>query len=135
MIQQSMVLAIASCHKHLTCPLRFIDSEADLDAAIKALLPLSQSPSLAYPELVRSGTITLLVGLLTHENMDIVIDVIELIYELTDEDAEVDYADEDYENSEEALGTLVDGLVCCIWTYSRLPNKFAGREPSARFAC
>ncbi|KAF8913939.1 Catenin-beta-like protein [Gymnopilus junonius] len=92
-------------------PTKFIDSEADLDSAIKALLPLSQSPSLAYPELVRSGTVALLTGLLTHENMDIVIDVIELIYELTEEDAEVDYEDEDYEDSQGAIGILVDGLV------------------------
>lgn len=90
---------------------RFIDSEADLDGAIKALLPLSQSPVLAYPELVRSGTITLLIGLLTHENMDIVIDVVDLIYELTDEDAEVDYEDDEYETSQEALKTLIEGLV------------------------
>jgi len=44
---------------HITdSPSRFIDSEADLDAALKALLPLAQAPVLAYPELVRSGTIT-----------------------------------------------------------------------------
>lgn len=90
---------------------RFIDSEADLDSAIKALLPLSQSPSLAYPELVRSGTLTMAVGLLTHENVDIVIDVIELIYELTDEDADVEYEEEDYEHNQEALQILVEGLV------------------------
>ena len=90
---------------------RFIDSEADLDSAIKSLLPLSQSPALAYPELVRSGMLTPLVGLLTHENMDIVIDVVELIYELTDEDADMDYEDEDYESAEEPLKTLIEGLV------------------------
>jgi hypothetical protein len=90
---------------------RFIDSEADLDTAIKSLLPLSQSPALAYPELVRSGMLTSLVGLLTHENMDIVIDVVELIYELTDEDANMEYEDENYEMAEEPLKILVEGLV------------------------
>lgn len=90
---------------------RFIDSEADLDSAIKSLLPLSQSPALAYPELVRSGMLTSLVGLLTHENMDIVIDVVELIHELTDEDAGMEYEDEDYETAEEPLKSLVEGLV------------------------
>jgi beta-catenin-like protein 1 len=90
---------------------RFIDSEADLDTAIKSLLPLSQSPSLAYSELVRSGMLTSLVGLLTHENMDIVIDVVELIYELTDEDADMEYEDENYEVAEEPLKILVEGLV------------------------
>ncbi|KAH9482695.1 Beta-catenin-like protein 1 [Psilocybe cubensis] len=92
-------------------PSKFIDSEADLDSAIKALLPLSQSPILAYPELVRSGTLALITGLLTHENVDIVIDVVDLIYELTDEDAEVDYEDDEYEASQEALKILIEGLV------------------------
>ena len=55
--------------------------------------------------------LTCLVGLLTHENMDIVIDVVELIYELTDEDADPEYEDEDYEMAEEPLKILVEGLV------------------------
>lgn len=74
-------------------------------------MPLSQSPVLAYSELVRSGMLTSLVGLLTHENMDIVIDVVELIYELTDEDADMEYEDENYEMAEEPLKILVEGLV------------------------
>ena len=55
--------------------------------------------------------LTSLVGLLTHENMDIVIDVVELIYELTDEDADMEYEDENYEMAEEPLKILVEGLV------------------------
>ena len=51
------------------------------------------------------------IGLLTHENVDIVIDVIELIYELTDEDADTEYEEKDYEENQEALRILVDGLV------------------------
>lgn len=66
---------------------------------------------MAYSELVRSGMLTSLVGLLTHENMDIVIDVVELIYELTDEDADMEYEDENYEIAEEPLKILVEGLV------------------------
>lgn len=94
---------------------RFIDSEADLDAAIKALLPLSQAPTLAYPEIVRSGVITLLVGLLTHENVDIVIDVVELVYELTDEDADLDQeSNQDDERTVEAMTMLVDSLVLSL---------------------
>lgn len=67
---------------------------------------------MAYPELVRSGSLTRLIGLLAHENVDIVIDVIELIHELTDE--EVGNEDEDEETAEEtaaAMKSLVDGLV------------------------
>ena len=106
---------------------RFIDSEADLDSAIKGLLPISQSPSLAYPELVRSGVITLLVGLLTHENMDIVIDVVELVYELTDEDADVEEEDEDHETAEGALKILVDALVSSLMISTQLKLTIAPR--------
>jgi beta-catenin-like protein 1 len=91
---------------------RFIDSEADLDSAIKTLLPLAQAPVLAYPELVRSGTVTLLIGLLSHENADIVIDVVEVVHELTDEDVGNEADDEgDGQNAEDALKILIEGLV------------------------
>ncbi|KAM5540507.1 hypothetical protein V8D89_005965 [Ganoderma adspersum] len=93
-------------------PTKFIESEADLDLAIKALLPLAQSPVLAYPEIVRSGAIERLVGLLSHENMDIVIDVVEVIHEFTDEDAGNDQEDEEDEASrEDALKQLVESLL------------------------
>jgi beta-catenin-like protein 1 len=112
-------------YSNLFC--RFIDSEADLDSAIKGLLPISQSPSLAYPELVRSGAITLLMGLLTHENMDIVIDVVELVYELTDEDANVEDEGEDHETAEDALKILVDSLVSSLMIFTYLKATIASR--------
>ncbi|KAF9453073.1 DUF1716-domain-containing protein [Macrolepiota fuliginosa MF-IS2] len=92
-------------------PTKFIDSEADLDLAIKSLLPLAQAPTLAYPELVKAGAVTLLIGLLTHENMDIVIDVVELIHELTDEDVGAEEEQEGTGETEEALKVLVDNLL------------------------
>ncbi|GLB33859.1 putative DUF1716-domain-containing protein [Lyophyllum shimeji] len=93
-------------------PTKFIDSEADLDVAIKALLPLAQAPVLAYPELVRSGTVALLVGLLAHENVDIVIDVVEAVHELTDEDVGNEVEVEETEgSSEEALKVLIEALL------------------------
>jgi len=95
----------------LTSLVRFIDSEADLDVAIKSLLPLSQASTLSYPDIIRSGAIDLLIGLLTHENMDIVLDVIELIYEFTDEDAELDQESEESERYHEVLNVLVTSLV------------------------
>ncbi|EJU06016.1 DUF1716-domain-containing protein [Dacryopinax primogenitus] len=94
-------------------PTKFIDSEADLDAAIRSLLPLAQVPSIAYPEIVKLGTIERLVGLLAHENADIVITVVEVLHELTDEDVG-DEADEDEENEQkktETMKVLVDSLV------------------------
>jgi len=95
-------------------PTKFIDSEADLDAAIKALLPLAQVPEIAYPLLVSSGQLEVLVGLLSHENADIALDVIELIHELTDEDVgeETDNEDEeDPEQREAALKSLINALL------------------------
>ncbi|KAI0035998.1 Catenin-beta-like protein [Vararia minispora EC-137] len=96
-------------------PAKFIDSEADLDAAIKALLPLAQVPNVAYPELIKSGQVEMLVGLLSHENADIALDIIELVHELTDEDVG-DEGDEDEEDTaelkEEALKGLIAVLVC-----------------------
>ncbi|KAH8105853.1 Catenin-beta-like protein [Cristinia sonorae] len=94
-------------------PTKFIDSEADLDLAIKSLLPLAQEPALAYPELVRSGSVARLIGLLSHENEDIVIDVVEVIHELTDEDVGNENEDEDQGESsrEDALKTLIEGLL------------------------
>jgi len=103
---------------------RFIDSEADLDAAIKALLPLAQVPKIAYPELIRTGTATALVDLLSHENADIVIDVVELVRELTDEDVgNEDEADEDEEGSnEDALKELVEHLVSSVYPIMAKPE-------------
>ena len=107
-------------------PCRFIDSEADLDAAIKSLLPLSQAPSLSYPEIVRSGLVKLLIGLLTHDNVDIVIDVVELVHELTDEDAEVDQETEEYQGAQEAVNMLISSLVC-IKAYSTASSSHRTR--------
>ncbi|KAF9222012.1 DUF1716-domain-containing protein [Gyrodon lividus] len=92
-------------------PSKFIDSEADLDSAIKAMLPLAQSPGLAYPEIVRSGAISLLVGLLSHENVDIVIDAVEAFHELTDEEVGDEGDEEEQGEFQAALKVLVEALV------------------------
>ena len=90
---------------------RFIDSEADLDSSIKSLLPLAQSPALAYPEMVRSGIVSLLVGLLSHENVDIVIDAVEVFHELTDEDVGNEGDESEQEENQPALKMLIEALV------------------------
>lgn len=107
------VLRIAACAR-LIFSSRFIDSEADLDSSIKSLLPLAQSPALAYPEMVRSGIVSLLVGLLSHENVDIVIDAVEVFHELTDEDVGNEGDESDQENNQPALKMLIEALVIQI---------------------
>lgn len=94
-------------------PTRFIASEADLDADIKALSILGEHPDL-YPESARLGSVASLVGLLAHDNTDIAISAIEILGELTDED--VDATDEQWTVLVDALleadlvGLLVSNL-------------------------
>jgi beta-catenin-like protein 1 len=61
---------------------------------------------------VKSETISKLIGLLSHENADIVIDVVEVIHEFTDEEEEGGEDDDNEEAREEAMKLLVNTLVC-----------------------
>ncbi|KAL1891286.1 hypothetical protein Sste5346_007746 [Sporothrix stenoceras] len=94
-------------------PTRFIASEADLDADIKALSILGEHPDL-YPEFARLGSVASLVSLLAHDNTDIAISAIEILGELTDED--VDATDDQWTALVDALldadlvGLLVSNL-------------------------
>lgn len=83
---------------------------------------LTQNPALYYPELVKQGTASLLASLLSHENTDIAVDVIEIIQELTDEDVgaggdELDGDEVDEEDEQKAMqvrkviAELIDELV------------------------
>lgn len=103
--------------KYANDPPKFVESEADLDSAIKSLMVLTQAPQL-YPELVRLGAVPSIVGLLGHENTDIAIDTIELLNEMTDEDvtsgdieggAEVDL--EKIEQATKSVRAFIDALL------------------------
>lgn len=84
-----------------TDPAKFIQSEADLDGAVKGLGVLAEHADL-YPELARLGSAGSVVGLLAHDNSDISVDVLELLNELLDEDVEA---------TEAQWGALVDAAV------------------------
>lgn len=65
---------------------------------------------------MKSGIIPIFANLLSHENTDIAMDVVEVIQELTDEDVggEVDDLDHEEETGSEtrmAMGQLIDELV------------------------
>lgn len=70
-------------------PTKFMESEADLDDAVKALSILSEHSEL-YEEFAKLGCAGSLVGLLAHENTDIAIGAIQILAELTDEDVEAE---------------------------------------------
>lgn len=88
--------------KYVDNPDKFADSELELHEELVRLKALAGAPEL-YPELVHLNTIPSIVGLLSHENTDIAVDVVGLIQDLTDEDVVGD--------SDEAAQVLVDALV------------------------
>ncbi|KAK4754279.1 hypothetical protein SAY87_002383 [Trapa incisa] len=83
-------------------PDRFADSEVELHEEIQKLRVLSGSPEL-YPDLVSLNAVPSILGLLSHENTDIAIDVVHLLQDLTDGDA--------LEDNDEPANALVDALV------------------------
>lgn len=95
-----------------------------MDNAIKSLLPLSQEPVLAYPEIVKSGVVSKLIGLMSHENADIMIDIAQLIHELIEEDAGAENEDDEDEGREEAIKSLVDALVRLPKIYNYISLMF-----------
>ncbi|KAL9056449.1 MAG: hypothetical protein Q9162_002930 [Coniocarpon cinnabarinum] len=87
--------------KYADDPMKFIESEGELDADIKNLSVLSEHPEL-YPELAKMGSVNSLVQLLIHENVDIAINAVQIMAELTDEDVSA---------TEEQWNALANGLV------------------------
>lgn len=66
-------------------PQKFMESELDLDEEVKKLMAIAGSPEL-YPDFLRTNTVETLLTLLTHQNTDIVADVIGVFEDLTDAD-------------------------------------------------
>lgn len=78
-----------------------------MDEEIKHLMAMTQAPEY-YPVLVELSTVSSILSLLTHENMDIAIDAIELLKELTDEEVlEVGMDDEEGSSTEAVEGMKV----------------------------
>ncbi|KAK3343202.1 Catenin-beta-like protein [Neurospora tetraspora] len=105
--------------RHEDDPSKFIDSEADLDASVKALSILSEHPDL-YADFARLGCVSSLVSLLAHENTDIAIDAVEIINELTDED--VAASDEQFSSLTDSL-LEADLLGLLVSNFSRLDEQ------------
>jgi beta-catenin-like protein 1 len=87
--------------KYSDQPEKFMESEIELNQEINELYPLAASPEL-YPVFIQSGSLTSVLGMITHENTDISITTIGLIQELTDPEV--------LRETEEAI-TLVDALL------------------------
>jgi beta-catenin-like protein 1 len=70
-----------------------MESELELDEELKKLHIIATTPTL-YPEMIELNTITSLLALLSHENVDISVDVIDLFKDFTDEENLADASDE-----------------------------------------
>lgn len=97
---------------------RYVDSEVALDTAIQELLLLTSNPTAFYPELTKLGIVSSLADLLSHENIDISLSVVNVLEELTDDDvAEAgeggdEDEDEDVDGgARDAVAKLADDLV------------------------
>ncbi|GLU10598.1 hypothetical protein SLE2022_273910 [Rubroshorea leprosula] len=88
--------------KYPTQPERFADSEIDLHDELQKLKILAGAPEL-YPDLVNLNAIPSILNLLSHENTDIAIDVVQLLQDLTDEDV--------LDDNDEPARILVDSLI------------------------
>lgn len=83
-------------------PEKFVESECELDEEIKKLFAVAASPEL-YPSFVELGAVASLMGLLTHDNADVCLAVIDLLVELTDT--------ETAEEASEEMGLFIDAIL------------------------
>ncbi|WIA28620.1 hypothetical protein OEZ86_011157 [Tetradesmus obliquus] len=88
--------------KYADEPMRFIDNEVDLMSLIRGLAQVAADPNALYPLLIDSTAVATLAGLLSHDNTDIAVEVMDLLQELTDSDEEQD--------NQAVAGALVDAL-------------------------
>eukprot|EP00892_Ulva_mutabilis_P003222 jgi/Ulvmu1/12900/UM098_0088.1 len=79
--------------KHADDPRRFLDSELELNELLTKLSALAGEPEL-YNQLVDQKSVPLLLELLQHENVDVVLAVVELLRDLTDADSVEDLDEE-----------------------------------------
>ncbi|PKI83667.1 hypothetical protein MVES1_002464 [Malassezia vespertilionis] len=115
-------------------PQRFIGSEADLDAELRALVVLTTDYARLYPEFVRLNGVGSVLELLSHENADIAGAAIHVLEELTDGDVlDEDLAGDAKLSGVDAMHLLVrtvresQGLALLVSNLSR----FHDRRPSA----
>lgn len=94
-------------------PDKFMDSELELNDVIQEMHVLSTRPDL-YPILFDSNCIQLLLGLLSHENIDICSAVVSLLQELTDLESSTD--------EQEQVKSLID-MLCDQQIFSLLVSN------------
>jgi len=95
--------------KHADAPEKFMESEVDLHEEIEKLHVLATVPEL-YPTIVDMNCLNTTIGLLNHENSDIVIAVVSLLQELTD----IDQLEESEEGAESLMAALLEQQIVAL---------------------
>ena len=95
--------------KHADAPEKFMESEVDLHEEIEKLHVLATVPEL-YPTIVEMNCLHTTIGLLNHENSDIVIAIVSLLQELTD----IDQLEESEEGAEALMAALLEQQIVAL---------------------
>ncbi|KAE8293136.1 Beta-catenin-like protein 1 Nuclear-associated protein [Larimichthys crocea] len=90
-------------------PEKFMESELDLNDIIQEMHVIATMPDL-YHLLVELNSVHSLLGLLSHENTDVAIAVVDLLQELTD----IDTLHESEEGAEVLIDALLEGQVVAL---------------------
>ncbi|KAM4562558.1 beta-catenin-like protein 1 [Odontesthes bonariensis] len=90
-------------------PEKFMESELDLNDIIQEMHVIATMPEL-YHLLVELNAVHSLLGLLSHENTDILLPVVDLLQELTD----IDTLHESEEGAEVLIDALLEGQVVAL---------------------
>ncbi|XP_061745269.1 beta-catenin-like protein 1 isoform X1 [Nerophis ophidion] len=90
-------------------PEKFMESELDLNDIIQEMHVIATMPDL-YHLLVELNSVHSLMGLLSHENTDVAIAVVDLLQELTD----IDTLHESEEGAEVLIDALLEGQVVAL---------------------
>ena len=92
-------------------PEKFMESELELNDEIQSFHIIATAPEY-YTILIELNAIQTLVGLLSHDNSDLSVAVIDLLQELTD----VDALNENEEEAEKLVDALLAEQVTCLFT-------------------
>ncbi|XP_063977650.1 beta-catenin-like protein 1 [Diachasmimorpha longicaudata] len=90
-------------------PEKFMESEVELHETLQELHVVATNPEL-YPLMVELGAVPSLLELLSHENTDIAVGVVDLIQELSD----VDILHESQDGADALIDALLEQQVCAL---------------------
>lgn len=88
---------------------RFMESEVELHETLQELHVVATNPEL-YPLMVELAAVPSLLELLSHENTDIAVGVVDLVQELTD----VDILHESQDGADSLIDALLEQQVCAL---------------------